>query len=88
MQTIHPYSPQFPSISKSWINKLVWAEIEARKYLLDQQNKSQNNKWQTEFALPEVKLLLLTSVNIKKTHFQFAIYLKHKMNESGSIFYE
>ena len=52
---------------------LVRTEIEARNFLLGQQKKSHTNKWQTEFASPEVKLLLLTRVNTP--HFQFTIYL-------------
>ena len=36
MQTIHSYSPQFEKVE--W-NKLVWAEIEARKFVLGQQKK-------------------------------------------------
>ena len=69
--TVHNFH-QFEKVE--W-NKLVRAEIEATKYFLGQQKKSQSNKWETEFASPEVKLLLLTGVNIKTTHFQFAIYL-------------
>ena len=47
--TVHNFYQE----KEKW-NELVRAKIEARKYLLGQQKKSQSNKWQTEFTLAAV----------------------------------